>query len=277
MGQVVVLDHGYVRLRNIAGPTRRKDEMFDADDTDPANAARFSFDAADDEGRERVDDLKLADYLFKHRHTTPFEMITVWLEMKMPIFVARQFVRHRTVSINEVSARYTKLPKQFYIPDPANVGSKSASNKQGRDIIAGEVDPKAEVFTERLSEHCAEGYAQYEEALVLGTPPELARCFLSLNIYTKWLWKQDLHNMMHFLGLRMDKGAQFEARQYANAIHSILTSELPHLMRLFDEQQAEQANAKANVAAMHEFCDRVEKGEVNSSYTYQKFKALLRR
>jgi len=126
--KIDVLDHGYVILRNISGPIRRASQPFDADDTDPANAARFSFDAADQETRVREDDLKLARYLWKNRHTTPFEMVEVWLEMQMPIFVARQFVRHRTVSINEVSARYVQLPKQFYIPDPKVIGVKSASN-----------------------------------------------------------------------------------------------------------------------------------------------------
>lgn len=229
--RIDVLDHGYVTLRNVAGPIRRADQPFDADDTDPANAARFSFDAADQETRAREDDLKLARYLFRNRHTTPFEMIEVWLEMQMPIFVARQFVRHRTVSINEVSARYTQLPKQFYIPDPSVIGVKSASNKQGR-TIDGETHQQAREFSDALDEHCQHAYAVYQSALDNGIPNELARCCLPLNIYTKWLWNQDLHNLMHFLELRLHEHAQYEARCYAEAIRELLTAVLPETMKL---------------------------------------------
>ena len=231
---VNVLDHGYVTLRNIAGPTRRLGAEFDADDVDPANAARFSFDGADDPNRTREDDLKLSEYLMKNRHTTPFEMVTVWLEMQMPLFVARQFVRHRTVSINEVSARYTKLPNQFYIPDLSIIGRKSLLNKQGRDINGG--SSKASVdFRNTLKALGSKSYLCYEQALDDGIPNELARCFLPVNIYTKWLWKQDLHNMMHFLSLRMHSHAQYESRMYALAIYALLDDYLPHSMKLFNK------------------------------------------
>lgn len=237
--RVAVLDHGYVLLRNIAGPVRRADEPFDADDTDPANAARFSFDAADKIDRPRDLDLKLADYLMRNRHSTPFEMVTVWLEMQMPIFVARQFVRHRTVSINEVSARYTKLEPLFYVPDPAVVGVKSESNKQGR-TITGATLKGAERFTKYLKHHGNDAYREYEMALDYGIPNELARLFLPLNIYTKWLWKQDLHNLMHFMALRLDSHAQYEARQYAEAVATLLRRVLPHSMALFDQYRGDR-------------------------------------
>jgi len=230
--EIKVLDHGYVRLRNLAGPTRRLDMDFDADDIDPANAARFSFDGAD-KGRLREDDLKLANYLMKHKHTTPFEMIVAWFEMKMPIFVARQFVRHRTVSINEISGRYTKLPNDFYIPDTDAIGCKAATNKQGRTLT--EVNVYADNFREILSATSEGAYAHYTKALEQGIPNELARCFLPLNIYTKWLWKQDLHNLMHLLMLRLDGHAQYEARQYAKAIYDLLNEALPNCMKLFRE------------------------------------------
>ncbi len=232
-----VLDHGYVALRNIAGPIRRAGAEYDAKDTDPANAARFSFDAADDPDRTEDEDLKLAAYLLKNKHTTPFEMIEVWLEMQMPIFVARQFVRHRTVSINEVSARYTKLEPLFYIPEVENVGVKSESNKQGRTL---ESNPKAGNFRICLDYHSNISYNHYEDAIQAGIPNELARCFLPLNIYTKWLWNQDLHNMMHMLSLRLHEHAQFEARAYANAIHELLSGVLPHTMQLFDEFRGQE-------------------------------------
>lgn len=233
MQEVKVLDHGYVRLRNIAGPTRRSDKRFDAHDVDPANAARFSFDAADKEDRSEEADYKLNNYLMKHGHNTPIEMITVWLEMQMPIFVARQFVRHRTVSINEVSARYTKLENLFYIPKRENIGVKATSNKQGRDTSDSLSPGKVEVFLYDLVHVNLFAYRAYEDALRTGIPNELARCLLPLNIYTKWLWKQDLHNMMHFLALRSHKHAQFEAQEYARAIIKLLEGELPQLMTLY--------------------------------------------
>lgn len=233
MQEVKVLDHGYVRLRNIAGPTRRSDKRFDAHDVDPANAARFSFDAADREDRPEEADYKLNNYLMRHGHNTPIEMITVWLEMQMPIFVARQFVRHRTVSINEVSARYTKLENLFYMPKRENIGVKAASNKQGRDTSDSLGPDKVEGFLYDLVHANLFSYRAYEDALRTGIPNELARCLLPLNIYTKWLWKQDLHNMMHFLALRSHKHAQFEAQEYARAIIKLLESELPQLMSLY--------------------------------------------
>jgi len=232
--KINVLDHGYVILRNIAGPIRRDNQLFDADDTDPANAARFSFDAADKETRSREADLKLARYLLRNKHTTPFEMIEVWLEMQMPIFVARQFVRHRTVSINEVSARYVKLPHYFYIPDPEVVGVKGASQKQGR-TIGGEVNSSAHEFIGNLQQQGNRAYVIYEDAIAAGIPNEIARCVLPLNIYTKWIWNQDLHNMMHFLRLRLHEHAQYESRCYAQAIHELLTRVLPETMKMFDE------------------------------------------
>jgi len=236
--RIDVLDHGYVLLRNISGPTRRVDQNFDAHDVDPANSARFSFDAADKEDRLEEADIKLARYLYKNKHTTPFEMIEIWLEMKMPIFVARQLVRHRTVSINEVSARYVKLSNEFYIPSLSVVGIKSSNNKQGRDISKNlsynERRPIVK-FVASLIKRCADNYKAYETAMEDGIPNELARMMLPLNIYTKWLWKQDLHNMLHFLRLRMHDHAQYEIRQYANAIHQMLTEVLPESMKIFDE------------------------------------------
>ncbi len=239
-----VLDHGFVTLRNIAGPTRRVTDLgsavqyryFDGDDIDPSNAARMSFDSMDKE-RSREADLKLADYLMKNRHSTPFEMIEIWIEMKMPIFVARQFVRHRTVTINEVSGRYVTLPAEWYIPDPKNVGFRPENVKQGRviPVVEGEVSPTISWFLNQLQMHCHQSYLIYCNAIESGIPPEVARTILHLNHYTHWLWKQDLHNMMHFLALRVDSHAQWEAQQYGNAILSMLRTFLPNSMELFDK------------------------------------------
>ena len=167
----------------------------------------------------------------KNWHTTPFEIIEIWLEMKMPIFVARQFVRHRTATINEVSGRYITLPEEWYIPEV--VGGKAKSNKQGQEDNLSRFHQRW--FKERLDSQCYGSYGLYKAAINEGVAPEHARMFLHLNHYTHWLWKQDLHNMMHFLALRMDSHAQVEAREYANAVYFLLQQVLPETMKLFDE------------------------------------------
>ena len=176
-------------------------------------------------------DLKLCDYLMKNKHTTPFEMIEVWLEMKMPIFVARQFVRHRTVSINEVSARYVTLPAEWYIPEV--VGGKPLNAKQGQsDTLSEEVQ---EMFRTALDKQCRMGYESYIEAQTYGVAAEHARLMLHLNHYTHWIWKQDLHNLMHFLMLRDHSHAQIESQKYARAIDTLIRQHLPHTMALYDK------------------------------------------
>lgn len=230
MSQISVLDHGFVSLRNIAGPIRRPGAEYDADDTDPAHAARMSFDKFD-ASRTAEDDHKLCDYLMRNWHTTPFESIEIWLEMKMPIFVARQFIRHRTTSINEVSGRYITLPEEWYIP--AIVGAKPDKAKQGQIDSLNEVTQAA--FRNALNEQCRSSYAQYKFFLDLGVAPEHARLFLHVNHYTHWMWKQNLHNMMHFLSLRNHSHAQVEAQQYARAVDQLLRRVLPKSMELFDK------------------------------------------
>jgi len=244
MHEVKVLDHGFVRLRNLAGPTRRPyvkdgagffdtDRPFDADDTDVANSARMSFEGQD-QSRSYEVEMKLNRYLMLNRHMTPFESIEVWLEMKLPIFVARQFVRHRTVSLNEVSGRYVTLPAEWYIPE--TVGGKAADKKQGQeDNLPGGTQLE---FKYSLDEHCRSGYLEYLRAISMGVAPEHARMFLSLNHYTHWLWKQDLRNLMHFLSLRQHSHAQVEARAYANAIVELLEPHIPGLMQLYKEVMA---------------------------------------
>lgn len=237
---IKVLDHGFVTLRNLAGPTRRivvKEEdgvdilrTFDADDTDIANAARMSFDSSDRERTYEIE-MKLNRYLAVNRHMTPFESIEVWLEMKLPIFVARQFVRHRTAAINEVSGRYVTLPAEWYIPEV--VGGKPENKKQGQ---SDNLDPAVQCeFKHMLDGHCLRGYQAYLYAIECGVAPEHARLFLSLNHYTHWLWKQDLRNLFHFLALRDHSHAQIEAQKYAQAIFQLLEPHLPGLMGLYEE------------------------------------------
>jgi thymidylate synthase (FAD) len=249
-----VLDHGFVTLRNIAGPTRRaftdlgrEDEPllssrhFDADDTDPANAARISFEGmdkqvvklADGTTRPRTveDDYKLNEYLLVNGHTSPFEMVQVWIEVKVPIFTDRQMVRHRTWRRSEASARYTVLPAEWYIPEV--VGGKAPNKKQGQeDNLSADTQER---FKDALQRHCEHGYASYLAALNEGVAPEHARMFLSLNHYVHWIGNVDLHNMFHFLASRTHDHAQIEARRYGFAIVDLLRPHLPQLMGLFDK------------------------------------------
>ncbi len=239
--KVQVLDYGFVRLRNLAGPTRRQYEdshegsfgewrPFDADDIDPANAARMSFDQADS-NRTAEQDYKLSEYLMKNKHTSPFEMVQVWLEMKMPIFVARQFVRHRTARLNEVSGRYVTLPEEWYIPKV--VGGKAQNAKQGQ--VDNLPEATQDIIKRKLNSQCEASYDLYLEAIENGVAPEHARMFLHLNHYTHWLWNQDLHNLMHFLALRGHGHAQVEAQAYAKAIGNLIRRYLPRTMELYDK------------------------------------------
>ena len=254
-GQFVkVLDHGSVILRNLAGPTRRAGWLddqghcpvfhvrpFDADDSDPANAARMSFEGmdsdvvtlADGSTRPRTvqDDHRLNEYLLVNKHSSPFEMVQVWLEVVVPIFVDRQLVRHRTWRRNESSGRYIVLPERWYIPEI--VGGKAPNKKQGQeDNLPQSVQ---EAFKLTLDAQCRRSYQQYSDFMLQGVAPEHARMFLHLNHYVHWLGNVDLHNLFHFLSLRTHSHAQVEARAYAWAIVDLLRPHLPQLMNLFDK------------------------------------------
>lgn len=230
--KIPVLDHGFIKLLNIAGPTRRSDVVFDGSDIDPAQTARISFDNLH-EDRTQEQDLKLVRYLHSNKHTTPIEMIDIYLEMKLPFFVARQFIRHRTISVNEVSARYTQLPNDFYIPEV--VGGKPVGGvKQGQSDTLSEKTQNS--FKNSLTRQCKESYIEYEYYLNQGVAPEHARMFLHMNFYTHWVWKQDLHNLMHFLRLRDHSHAQLEARLYAQAIKAVLRQHLPESMAMLDDE-----------------------------------------
>lgn len=251
MNEIKVLDHGSVILRNLAGPTRRLpttvspqhpfDRMFDADDTDPANAARMSFGAMDDDvvtlrdgstrPRTVQDDYKLNEYLLVNGHSSPFEMVQIWIEVIVPIFVDRQLVRHRTWRRNEESARYTVLPQKWYIPEI--VGGKAPDKKQGQTDNLPENIQNA--FRLSLDAQCCGSYDRYQNFLIMGVAPEHARMFLHLNHYVHWLGNVDLHNMFHFLRLRTHNHAQIEAQKYAFAIVDLLRPHLPQLMSLFDK------------------------------------------
>lgn len=243
-----VLDHGSVKLLNIAGPVRRQllndpDGLrgvavlrsFDADDSDVAQAARMSFEAFGSD-RTPEEDAKLNQYLWDNRHLGPFEQIVVWLEMKLPIFVARQFVRHRTARLCEVSARYKQLPDEYYIPLVENVLIQSKDKKQGgRRVDLGDANEvqRATTYMLRLKENCRLSFDGYLDAVASGIAMEQARFHLHVNHYTHWLWQQDLRNLFWFLTLRDDSHAQWESRQYAKAIISLLEPAIPGLMTLW--------------------------------------------
>lgn len=231
MNTIKVLDKGFVSLLNISGPVRRPDKQFDASSIDPAISARISFgnfNTDSNNGRTREQDLKLVKYLIENSHSSPIEMIEIWLEMKLPIFVARQFVRHRTATINEISGRYVRLPEEWYIPEV--VGAKSADKKQGQDNSLDEA--AQDWFKYVLNKQCYDSYLLYKMALSTNVAPEHARLLLHVNHYTHWVWKQDLHNMIHFLKLRLHKHAQVEAREYASAILELLRGAIPDIMEI---------------------------------------------
>ncbi|MFQ6018442.1 MAG: FAD-dependent thymidylate synthase [Kiloniellaceae bacterium] len=211
---IPVLDHGFVRVVDYMG-----------DDSAIVQAARVSY----GKGTKKVrGDAGLINYLLRHRHTTPFEMCEIKYHVKLPIFVARQWIRHRTANVNEYSARYSVLDKEFYIPAPEHLGAQSSGNRQGRAALLEGAD--AARVLGLLKEDAARNYAHYEEMLnqredgtVIdegrpGLARELARMNLPLNIYTQWYWKCDLHNLLHFAALRADAHAQYEIRAYAEVI-----------------------------------------------------------
>ena len=228
---IPVLDHGFIRVVDYMG-----------DDAAVVQAARVSY----GRGTKQVSrDAGLINYLMRHRHTTPFEMCEIKFHVKLPVFVARQWIRHRTANVNEYSARYSVLDREFYIPDPAQLAAQSTANRQGRgDVLEG--DEAARVL-EILKQDSTLAYDHYEEMLneredgsVIdaerqGFARELARMNLPINIYTQWYWKTDLHNLMHFLSLRADSHAQYEIRVYADAMMETLRKWVPLVADAFEQ------------------------------------------
>lgn len=206
-----VLDHGRIVLVDYMG-----------DDESIEQAARTSY---TNSGTRTHEKRGLIRYLMRHRHTTPFEMAEIKLEIDLPLFVAAQWVRHRTANINSASGRYAKMRDEFYFPDPEQLCAQSITNKQGR---AKELSPvtKAKIY-DTLVNLALTSYKTYESFLEDGLTRELARVGLPQNLYTTWVWKCDLHNLFHFLALRMDHHAQWEIRQYANTINSIVQQWVP--------------------------------------------------
>ncbi|MAQ82979.1 MAG: thymidylate synthase (FAD) [Maritimibacter sp.] len=218
-----VLDHGFVRVIDYMG-----------DDNAIVQAARVSYGA----GTKHVsNDEGLIRYLMRHWHSTPFEMCEIKLHVKLPVFVARQWIRHRTANVNEYSARYSILDREFYIPQPDALAAQSTVNNQGRgEVLTG---AEAERVLEILKSDAGRSYDHYEEMLSQdgqqGLARELARMNLPANIYTQWYWKVDLHNLFHFLRLRADAHAQYEIRVYADAICEMVKDWVPFAYAAFED------------------------------------------
>ncbi len=234
---IPVLDHGFVRVIDYMG-----------DDAAIVQAARVSYGKGT---RQLRGDTGLIGYLLRHRHTTPFEMCEIKYHVKLPIFVARQWIRHRTANVNEYSARYSILEKEFYIPAPEHLAAQSPDNRQGRgETLEGAA---AERVLELLKSDSDQAYAHYQEMLNersdgtvidegrAGLARELARMNLPLNIYTQWYWKIDLHNLLHFLSLRADPHAQYEIRAYAGVMLETVRRWVPATYHAFESHVLEGA------------------------------------
>ena len=226
---ISVLDHGFIRVVDYMG-----------DDSSVVQAARVSY----GKGTKKVStDAGLIKYLMRHWHSTPFEMCEIKYHVKLPIFIARQWIRHRTANVNEYSARYSILDKEFYLPTPEHLAAQSKNNRQGRgDILKGD---QAKQVLDLLKKDAEQTYKNYEEMLnerydgsvidekKSGLARELARMNLTLNTYTQWYWKTDLLNLMNFLRLRADDHAQYEIRAYATAMLDTLKKWVPTTYEAF--------------------------------------------
>src|SRR5271157_3770334 len=238
---VPVLDHGFIRVVDYMG-----------DDEAIVQAARVSYGRGT---RRTSEDSGLINYLMRHRHTTPFEMCEIKYHVKLPIFVARQWIRHRTANVNEYSARYSILDNEFYLPSPEHLAAQATTNRQGRGhVLDGAAAQRVLDLLRRDAERAYAGYAELlnEDASGAAVDParpalarELARINLSLGFYTQWYWKTDLHNLMHFLSLRADPHAQYEIRAYAEAMLGTLARWVPMTHAAFLEYRMNAATISA--------------------------------
>jgi thymidylate synthase (FAD) len=238
-----VLDHGFVRVIDYMG-----------DDAAICQAARVSYGKGT---RSVQNDEGLIRYLMRHWHSTPFEMCEVKFHVKLPVFVARQWIRHRMANVNEYSARYSILDREFYIPAPEQLAAQSTQNNQGRgEVLQGE---EAQRVLDLLRDDAMRSYDHYEAMLSQaqpdGTPQqglarELARMNLPANIYTQWYWKVDLHNLFHFLRLRADPHAQYEIRVYAEAIAACVKDWVPLAYAAFEDYRMGGVTLSAKAIAV---------------------------
>jgi thymidylate synthase (FAD) len=242
---IPVLDHGFVRVIDYMG-----------DDAAIVQAARVSY----GRGTRRVsEDAGLIRYLMRHRHSTPFEMCEIKYHVKLPIFVARQWIRHRTANVNEYSARYSILDREFYLPAPEHLAAQSAANRQGRgavldgeeaarvlDLLRGDATRCYDHYAEMLNE---DGMGAARDPSRRGLARELARMNLTLNTYTQWYWKIDLYNLFHFLSLRADAHAQYEIRAYAEVLLRTVEAWVPVACRAFRDYRLGAVTLSAQMLA----------------------------
>ena len=221
-----ILDHGFIRLVDYMG-----------DDSAIVEAARVSY----GKGTKKVsEDRGLIRYLMRHNHTSPFEMVEFKFHVKLPIFVARQWIRHRTANVNEYSGRYSVMKEEFYLPQLEDIRYQSTVNKQGRS--SEEVpDEMKQRLLEILKRSQADAYSHYNQFVEDGLARELARINLPLSLYTEWYWKIDLHNLFHFLSLRMDSHAQQEIRVYAETMSGIVKTVCPVAYEAFVDYRVDAA------------------------------------
>jgi thymidylate synthase (FAD) len=270
---IKVLDHGFIRVVDYMG-----------DDSAIVQAARVSY----GKGTKQISqDRGLIRYLMRHWHTTPFEMCELKLHVKLPIFVARQWIRHRTANVNEYSARYSVMDGEFYIPTPSNLAAQSQTNKQGRDqALEGYEAQRVLDILKQDSQQC---YNHYLEMLNLdenngealdpnrsGLAREIARMNLPTNCYTQWYWKIDLHNLMHFCMLRADPHAQYEIRVYAEEILNVMKKWVPLTYEAFCDYRMNSMHLSAQ---MKDVVVRMIKGEKveqpNSGLSQREWEELM--
>jgi thymidylate synthase (FAD) len=216
--KIECLDKGFVRLVDFMGT-----------DSSIVQAARVSYGKGT---TKRSQDKELIRYLMRHRHTSPFEMVEFKFHCKMPIFCARQWVRHRTASLNEYSGRYSEMPEECYVPDFSRIQTQDTTNYQAS---SGEQIEQATYVQGLMKEEQAKAFDNYRDYLDCGTAREIARVDLPLSTYTQWYWKMDLHNLFHFLGLRMHPHAQWEMQKYAEAIFELIKPIVPLSCEAFED------------------------------------------
>lgn len=270
---IPVLDHGFIRVVDYMG-----------DDSSVVQAARVSYGRGT---KKSLQDKGLINYLMRHHHTTPFEMCDIKFHIKLPIFIARQWIRHRTASVNEYSARYSILSNEFYLPDRANLAPQSSTNRQGR---SDEPLPEARIdeVLATIKEDSLRCYKHYVEMMneddkgniidedKIGITRELARMNLTLNHYTEWYWKINLHNLLHFLALRADSHAQYEIRAYANAMIDIVKIWVPFVYEAFQEHRVSGVNiSKTGMEVIRKMIDGEEITQESSGMTKREWQELM--
>jgi thymidylate synthase (FAD) len=268
-----VLDHGFVRVIDYMG-----------DDSAIVQAARVSYGKGT---KQTNQDRGLIHYLMRHRHTTPFEMCDIKFHIKLPIFIARQWIRHRTASINEYSGRYSIMSNEFYLPSRENLAPQSKINKQGReeDSVPDDVADRVLAI---LKDDALKCYDHYIDMMneddsgniinndTVGISRELARMNLTLNYYTEWYWKTNLHNLFHFLALRADSHAQYEIRVYAEAILNIVKEWVPFAYEAFEEYRMHSASfSRSGLKALKRMLGGEQVTEESSGMTKREWKEFI--